>query len=414
MGESWECVDELVAEVVEERYEDLVILGFLFWVLLCLYRSCRRNGSEEAYQLCQKKLTKLEQQKAEAKAKKFKTLQGSCPICLEDLTLKSEVVCTPVSFPSGVSSAAGVGPASAELSGSVDEPVLQEVCTPRDSELRCRIAPGDKFVEVVGEAVLKTYDSNEELEEPMLQSPRNGAASQPRNGNGQPVWENNSGDAPIPRGESSPGSGDVKTAVNTTNPTMDISPSDSERTATDGSTTSAQSAATSSCSAQSAATSSCSSSSASAQADDEEGSAATDSELSSVLDKYENIKILSCGHVFHVNCLDGWERNSTLCPVCKQPQAQTVDEHGRPLHPPVRTRGWAFGERMIETDYRFRLMRLRTFYPDSLMSAHSGTPLSNADSIRTPSAAPSGISWSSGMSFGGGSSFGGGGSGGSW
>lgn len=184
-------------------------------------------------------------------------------------------------------------------------------------------------------------------------------------------------------------------------------------------------------------------------------------------DAYENVKLLSCGHAFHIDCIDSWEQSSALCPICKQPQAQTVDGEGNPLGEGNRAagatagttsttggnnsafsnsrgRGWNAGGALTATsvvgdlldlEYRFRLGRLHSIYPEYVTSSmvsrwssseYAGNPLTDVDFIRSqpgmnPSGSPGtsgGSNWYSssggGGGFGGGSSFGGGGSGGSW
>lgn len=184
-----------------------------------------------------------------------------------------------------------------------------------------------------------------------------------------------------------------------------------------------------------------------------------------IFDAYENIKILSCGHAFHAECIAGWERGSTLCPICKQPQAQTLDESGNAgetggvrrggdvitevLESNAQAQGTrrSWGQRhywrnelALQDDYRFRLTRVQHYYPDyvtsnlvsravsgSMAPGYSGSIVSDVDFVRShpnyqssvggrSGGGSSGSSggWGGGSSFGGGSSGGGGGSGGSW
>lgn len=68
------------------------------------------------------------------------------------------------------------------------------------------------------------------------------------------------------------------------------------------------------------------------------GSAAADCAvcLSELADGEKVRALPSCGHVFHVDCVDAWLRSRTTCPVCRaevRPKATTAD--ARPLPPPA-------------------------------------------------------------------------------
>eukprot|EP00392_Amoebophrya_sp_AT5.2_P009145 g9173.t1 len=143
---------------------DIYVIGVAAWLLLLCYRAWQTRGLKSNYELCKKELTKLQQQKAEANAKKFKTLQGSCPICLEEfgedekiLANEEDVVCEDVA--EGAQDVAGRNKDNAEN----EEPLIQEV-EPVMVARRRRKSPKEAK-EVIAESQetrVTNYDSDDE------------------------------------------------------------------------------------------------------------------------------------------------------------------------------------------------------------------------------------------------------------
>lgn len=143
----------------------------------------------------------------------------------------------------------------------------------------------------------------------------------------------------------------------------------------------------------------------------------------------DETSLLCCGHTFHTNCVDGWQEARGTCPVCRR---STTETPGAEFNQPSATAPFQRPSSVNpswndEDEYRFRIRRARTLYPDYVSQSmvdrwcapgYVGPVVADTSFIRASpsyksSSAGSGSS-SGSSSFGGGCSYGGGGAGGSW
>merc|ERR1711974_569951 len=76
-------------------------------------------------------------------------------------------------------------------------------------------------------------------------------------------------------------------------------------------------------------------------------------------------RLLCCGHTFHSNCIDSWDVKESrgTCPFCRQPMqpASSILSASVPLQRSVAAPSSYSG---FEEEYRFRIRRAQTLYPD--------------------------------------------------
>jgi uncharacterized membrane protein YgcG len=132
--------------------------------------------------------------------------------------------------------------------------------------------------------------------------------------------------------------------------------------------------------------------------------------------------LLRCGHSFHTACLNDWQDARGTCPMCRQPINEPEKGHGG--YAPLQRVGSASRPWHYEDEYRFRIRRARTLYPDYVSQnmaerwcapGYVGPVAADIAFIRSsPSYTAPDAAGGSSSSFSGGCSSGGGGAGGSW
>ncbi len=173
--------------------------------------------------------------------------------------------------------------------------------------------------------------------------------------------------------------------------------------------------------------------------------------------RYHNVKLLGCGHAFHVDCISGWENSSVRCPVCREVQVQvaeganvnlnpitegaearggdvraeaqaqphndgglgTANQDGEPQHnAQLAAYDYRYNAALRNNDYNFRMNRLRHYYPNFISGnmvtawtqpGYVGNPLTEVDFIRSQP----GVGGGGGVA-GGNGGIGGGDGGGGW